>query len=143
MRSDEIIRREIDRRDLENAEEAQFAALLYVEEGKDLPIWLEEKILKRCRKFGFRFGEVMGMIASSRITAAEYGKSASRQSTAERAQISNFVKNGVPVEKLSSTGGAAYRFHKGNLVQGSMGDTARTTKALDARHGNDFMAIKF
>lgn len=144
MNTEQIIKRELDRQDLENAEETQFAALLYVENGGDLPRWLEEKILKRCRKYGFRFGEVTGTIASSPVVAAEYAKSATRQSVAEKVQIANFNKNGLKVEKLSGTGGNAMRLlETGELVFGSLGNTTVATKALDSRRGNDLIAQKF
>jgi hypothetical protein len=143
MGTERIIRREIDRRDLENAEETQFAALLYVETGEDLPIWLEEKILKRCKKYGFRFGEVIGSIAASPVVAAEYAKSAIRQGVAEKTQFSILEKNGVKVEKLPGSGPGAIRILDGELVYGSLGVTDRSTKALDGRRANDWVFFKY
>ena len=144
MKTNEIIRRELDRTDLTNAEETQFAALLFVESGEDLPLWLEEKILKRCRKYGFRFGEVVGAIASSPITAAEYAKSATRQSVAEKTQIVNFNKNGLKVEKLPGTGPNALRLlETGELVYGSLGLETISTKSIDSRRKNDFIFQKY
>jgi len=143
MSTERIIRRELDKKDLDNAEETQFAALLFIEDGEELPRWLEEKIIKRCIKYGFRFGEVVGEIASSRVTAAEYAKSAVRQSVAEKIQFATLNKNGLNVEKLPSSGPGAVRILDGDLVYGSLGATDRATKALDGRRANDWLFSKF
>lgn len=143
MSTERTIKRELDKRDLDNAEETQFAALLFIENGEELPIWLEEKILKRCRKYGFRFGEVAGAIASSPITAAEYAKSAKRQGIAEKVQFAALNKNGLKIEKLPSSGPGAVRILAGDLVYGSLGATDRATKALDGRRANDWVSSKF
>ncbi len=143
MGTEKVIKRELDKRDLDNAEETQFAALLFVENREDLPRWLEEKILKRCKKYGFRFGEVAGAIASSPVIAAEYAKSAKRQGVAEKVQFGVLNKNGLKIEKLPSSGPGAVRILDGDLVYGSLGATDRATKALDGRRANDWVSVKF
>jgi hypothetical protein len=143
MSTEKIIKRELDRKDLKNAEETQFAALLFIESEVELPVWLEEKILKRCRKYGFRFGEVVGSIAASPIIAAEYAKSATRQGVAEKVQFDTILKNGVKIEKLPNSGPGAIRILDGNLVYGSRGVTDRSTKALDGRRANDWTLFKY
>lgn len=143
MSTERTIKRELDKRDLDNAEETQFAALLYIEDGTELPRWLEEKIVKRCTKYGFRFGEVVGEIASSRVVAAEYAKSAVRQSIAEKVQFATLNKNGLNVEKLPNSGPGAVRIMDGDLVYGSLNDTDRATKAIDGRRANDWLFSKF
>jgi len=143
MSTERVIRRELDKRDLDNAEETQLAALLHIEDGVELPRWLEEKIVKRCNKYGFRFGEVVGEIASSRIVAAEYAKSAVRQSVAEKVQFATLNKNGLSVEKLPNSGPGAVRILDGDLVYGSLGSTDRATKAIDGKRSNDWIFSKF
>ena len=146
MSTEQIIKRELDEQDLDNAQRTQFDALLYVENGGEtpLPTWLEKKILKRCAKYGFRFGEVVGTIAASPIVAAEYAKKASRQSVAEKVQLDNFNKHGLKVEKLSKTGGSAMRLlDTGELVFGSLGSRGVGTKSFDSRRGNDLILQKF
>ena len=144
MGTSELIKQELDKRDVENANEAQLAALKFVENETPLPRWLSEKVLKRCEKYGFRYGEVVGAIATSAVTAAEYSKSATRQSVAEKTQIKNFVKNGLAVEKIPSTGQRAMRLlDTGELVFGSLHPTAVSTKAIDGRYGNDLLFQKF
>ena len=144
MSTSELIRQELDKRDVENAKETQIAALRFVENDKPLPRWLSEKVLKRCAKYGFRYGEVVGSIASNAITAAEYAKSATRQSVAEKTQLVNFIKNGLNVEKLPSTGQRAMRLlDTGELVFGSLAPTAVGTKAIDSKFGNDFLFQKY
>ena len=143
MSTEKTIRRELDRKDLENAEETQFAALLFIENVEELPLWLEEKILKRCRKYGFRFGEVVGAIAASPVVAAEYAKSATRQGVAEKIQFDVITKNGIKIEKLPSSGPGAIRILDGNLVYGGLGVTDRSTKALDGRRANDWTLFKY
>jgi len=144
MNTNEIIKDALDKRDVSNAIETQLAALKFVETGTPLPQWLAEKIIKRCEKYGFRYGEVVGAVATSAITAAEYAKSATRQSVAEKTQLSNFTKNGLAVEKLPSTGQNAVRLlDTGEIVFGSLSTRAVATKAMDAKYGNDFLFQKF
>lgn len=143
MATEKVIKREIDRKDVENAEETQLLALSYVETGYPLPTWLNDKIEKRCAKYGFRYGEVIGSIAASPITAAEYAKSATRQGVAEKIQFEALDKNGVKIEKLPSSGPGAIRILDGKLVYGSLGVTDRSTKAIDGRRANDWVFFKY
>lgn len=143
MATEKVIKRELDRIDLQNAEDTQLAALEFVETGYPLPEWLEDKVNKRCAKYGFRFGEVVGAIAASPIIAAEYAKSATRQGVAEKIQFEALEKNGVSIEKLPSSGPGAIRILDGDLVYGSLGVTDRSTKAIDGRRANDWVFFKY
>ncbi len=143
MKSNKFIQGRMDRTDVRNAEDLQLQVINYIEKHTPLEDWIENKIAKRCAKYGFRRARVIAELARSFVLCTEFAKSASRQRVAEKAQIENFNRNGLKVAKLADVGSDSIRLMDGDLVYGRIGRLARATKSIDAQFGNDFIALKW
>lgn len=135
MKANEYILRKLNERDRENAETTQLEALLSVEDDVQVPEYLDFKIKKYARKYQLRYGEILGAIASSHVTAAHFSKSANKQRVAEKSQIEyiNSRINGTKLETLSADGYNSVRLSpEGELVIGPKTAAFDGTKSIDA-----------
>jgi len=141
MKFNEYAKNKIRKRNLENLEEVIRAALVHLEEGEELPGYLEAKIRKRCRKYGWTFYQVLSAAITDPIAASTLAKQAKRQGVAERAQQEFLEHRGITVIKLNNVGPDAIRLLDGELTYGTAGDI-RATKSMDfICQGNGLMDL--
>lgn len=143
MKSNKFIQGRLDRTDVKNAEDLQLQVTKHLENGTPLDEWIENKVAKRCAKYGFRRIRVLAELVRSFVLCTEFAKSATRQRVAEKAQIENFNRNGLKVVKLADVGSDSIRLMGGDLVYGRIGRLARATKSIDAQYGNEFLFMKW
>lgn len=129
--------------DREGMHQTQWDAIQTIETGKELPIWLVDKIDNFATHYGFEFGEILGGIASSTILAANFAKASSRRSIGERCQVNYLADRGIGVEVLERNGHESLRLLHGNLVRGYVNNTKEYTKSVDFKYGNDLICAKW
>jgi len=132
MKFNEYAKNKIRKRNLENLEEVIAASLMHLEEGEELPGWIEEKVIKQCRKYGWSFYQVVSSIITDPIAASALAKEAKKQGVAERAQQEFLEHRGITVNRLYSSGPDAIRLLNGELIYGP-------TQALTATKSMDFI----
>jgi len=129
--------------DREGMHQTQWDAIQTIETGRELPLWLVEKIDNFADHYGFEFGEVLGAIASSTILAANFAKASSRRSIGERCQVNYLSDRGINVEVLERNGHESLRLLHGKLVKGYVANDKEYTKSVDFRNGNDLICAKW
>ena len=138
----------IQEKDLENLVKTKAAVMAHLEEGTPLVRNFEKKIRTYGRKYNLSRSTVLASILSDDIAASVFAKSASRQRTAEKAQLKYMqYERGVRVERLPSTGYNSIRIQDGELVKGNVPKTISSTKTMDAisdnHHTIDYLYQKF
>lgn len=135
-------------KDLENLAKTKLAVLTHLEEGTPLVRNFENKIRTYCNKYNLTRAEVVASILSDDIAASVFAKSASRQRTAEKAQLEymQYVR-GIRVEKLPASGYNSLRLQGNEIVKGNVARTIDSTKTFDAvsdnHHTIDYLYQKF
>jgi len=131
------VKDKIQEKDLENLAKTKLAVMQHLEEGTPLVRNFEKKIRTYCKKYGLTRSTVLASILSDDIAASVFAKSASRQRTAEKAQLEYMqLERGVRVERLPATGFNSVRIQAGKLVKGNMPKTVDSTKTMDAISDN-------
>ena len=142
MRFNEYAKNKLRKRNLENLEEVQVHALMHLEDGEELPGYLEDKIIKRCNEYGWTFYQTLASIITDPVAAAKFAKEAKKQGVAERAQQEFLEHRGIIVTKLVGEGSDAIRLLDGELVYGMRKGNLRSTKSMDFMcEGNDLMDL--
>lgn len=129
--------------DREGMHQTQWDAIQTIETGRELPLWLVDKIDNFANHYGFEFGEVLGAIASSTILAAKFAKSSTRRSIGERCQVNYLADRGIGVEVMERNGHESLRLLHGNLVRGFVSNDEEYTKSVDFKYGNDLIFAKW
>ena len=144
MNINEFINRSLVQKDRENLEKTKSAAMLLLEEGIPLVPKFEEKIAKFCTHYNMGRGQVIASILANDVAAARFSKTASRQRTAEYAQIA-YLQNvrHLKVKPLPSSGPNAIRLNCGDLIDGTLTRPVTATKTLDAIRGHDYLFLKY
>jgi len=142
------VKDKIQEKDLENLAKTKLTVMQHLEEGTPLVRNFEKKIRTYCRKYDLTRSTVLASILSDDIAASVFAKSASRQRTAEKAQLEYMqLERGVRVERLPATGFNSIRIQAGKLVKGNMPKTVDSTKTMDAisdnHHTIDYLYQKF
>lgn len=142
------VKDKIQQKDLENLAKTKLAVMQHLEEGTPLVRNFERKIRTYCKKYDLTRSTVLASILSDDIAASVFAKSASRQRTAEKAQLEYMqLERGVRVERLSATGFNSVRIQAGELVKGNVAKTIDSTKTMDAisdnHHTIDYLYQKF
>jgi len=142
------VKEQIRVKDLENLEKTKLSVLEHLEFGKPLVAKFEKKIKTYADKYSLTRGAVVASILSDDVAASVFAKSASRQRTAEKAQLEYMQYNrGIRVERLPSTGFNSLRLQGGEIVKGNMPKTVDSTKTFDAisdnHHTIDYLYQKF
>ena len=142
------VKSKIQKKDLENLAKTKLAVLNYLEEGTPLVPKFEKKIRTYCEKYNLSRGKVIASILSDDIAASTFAKSASRQRTAERAQLEYMqYERGIRVERMPASGYNSLRLQGGKLIKGNMPKTVSSTKTMDAisdnHHTIDYIYQKF
>ena len=142
------VKDKIQQKDLENLAKTKLAVMQHLEEGTPLVRNFERKIRTYCKKYDLTRSTVLASILSDDIAASVFAKSASRQRTAEKAQLEYMQhERGVRVERLSATGFNSVRIQNGELVKGNVAKTIDSTKTMDAisdnHHTIDYLYQKF
>jgi len=135
-------------KDLENLTKTKAAVMEHLEEGTPLVRNFERKIRTYCKKYDLTRSAVLASILSDDIAASVFAKSASRQRTAEKAQLKYMqYERGIRVERLPATGYNSLRLQNGEIVKGNMPKTVDSTKTFDAisdnHHTIDYLYQKF
>ena len=138
----------IKEKDLENLVKTQLSMLDHLEDGAALVPNFEKKIRTYATKYGITRAEVVSSILTDDIAASVFAKSASRQRTAEKAQLEYLQHvRGVRIEKLPSSGYNSIRLQDGELVKGNVPKLIGSTKTIDAvsdnHHTVDYICQKF
>jgi len=142
------VKDKIQEKDLENLAKTKLAVMQHLEEGTPLVRNFERKIRTYCKKYDLTRSTVIASILSDDIAASVFAKSASRQRTAEKAQLEYMQhERGVRVERLPATGFNSVRIQNGKLVKGNVAKTIDSTKTMDAisdnHHTIDYLYQKF
>ena len=142
------VKDKIQEKDLENLAKTKLAVMQHLEDGTPLVRNFENKIRTYCKKYDLTRSTVLASILSDDIAASVFAKSASRQRTAEKAQLEYMqLERGVRVERLPSTGYNSLRLQAGEIVKGNMPKTVDSTKTFDAisdnHHTIDYLYQKF
>jgi len=142
------VKNTIQEKDLENLAKTKLTVMQHLEEGTPLVRNFEKKIRTYCKKYDLTRSTVLASILSDDIAASVFAKSASRQRTAEKAQLKYMqFERGVRVERLPSTGYNSIRIQEGELVAGNIAKTIGSTKTMDAvsdnHHTIDYLYQKF
>jgi len=142
------VKNAIQAKDIENLAKAKLAVLNHLENGTPLVANFETKIRKYCNKYNMTRASIIASILSDDVAATTFAKSASRQRTAEKAQIEYMqYERGIRVERIASTGHGAVRIQNGELVKGNTPRTVGSTKSMDAisanHHNTDYLYLKF
>ena len=138
----------IQAKDLANLAKTKLAVAKHLENGTPLVPKFENKIRTYCKKYSLTRGEVIASILSDDVAASVFAKSASRQRTAEKAQLEymQYIR-GIRVEKLPSSGYNSLRLQGGEIVKGNVPKTVGSTKTFDAvsdnHHTVDYIYQKF
>jgi hypothetical protein len=135
-------------KDLENLMKTKLAVSNYLEGGTGLVRNFETKIGKYASKYSMTRAQVLASILSDDIAASVFAKAASKQRTAEKAQLEYMqLVRGVRIERLPSTGYNSVRLQDGELVKGNVPKTVSCTKTMDAisdnHHTIDYAYQKF
>lgn len=142
MKFNEYVKNKIRKRNLENLDAVRLSALDHLEDGTELPGYLEAKIRKRCRKYGWAFYQVLSAAITDPVAASTLAKQAKRQGVAEIAQQEFLEHRGITVNKLSNIGPDSIRLLDGELIYGSGSLDIRATKSMDfICQGNDLMDL--
>jgi hypothetical protein len=142
------VKEQIREKDLNNLAKTKLAVLEHFETGKALVPKFEKKIKTYANKYSLTRGEVLASILSDDVAASVFAKSASRQRTAEKAQLEYLqTVRGVRVERLPASGYNSLRLQGGEIVKGNMPKTVDSTKTFDAisdnHHTIDYIYQKF
>lgn len=148
MKADAHIRRTLLNQDRENAIGIQRMVNEYFEEGIELPQDIEDKIERRCKRYGNLFDRMHLLTGISRdlALASEFCKKATRQGKAEEAQLVYLHKRGLNIDRLPTAGPSSIRLIDGELVIGSTMGMLRkvgTTKSFDAQRKKDLLVLKW
>ena len=138
----------IQEKDLENLAKTKAAVLDHLENGTPLVANFEKKIRTYCNKYNLNRSTVVASILSDDIAALVFAKTASRQCTAERAQLKYMqYERGIRVERLPASGYNSLRLQDGEIVAGNIPRTVSSTKTFDAisdnHHTVDYIYQKF
>jgi hypothetical protein len=138
----------IQEKDLENLNKTKLAVADHLENGVPLVTNFEKKIRTYCNKYGLTRAEVIASILSDDVAASAFAKSASRQRTAEKAQLDYLrYRRGVRVTNLPSSGRRSMRLQDNEIVDGTVPRTVNSTKTFDAvstnGHTIDYIYQKF
>ena len=142
------VKNKIQEKDIENLVKTKAAVLDHLENGTPLVRNFEIKIGKYVSKYNLTRGQVVASILSDDVAASAFAKSASRQRTAEKAQLEYMqFERGIRVERLPSTGYNSVRIQEGELVKGNVPRIVGSTKTMDAisdnHHTIDYLYQKF
>lgn len=142
------VKNKIQEKDLENLDKTKRTVLEHLEEGTPLVRQFETKIRTYCKKYNLTRSAVLASILSDNIAASVFAKSASRQRTAEKAQLEYMqFERGVRIERLPATGYNSVRIQGGELVKGNVPRMIGSTKTMDAisdnHHTIDYIYQKF
>ena len=142
------VKEQIKQKDLENLVKTKLSVSDHLEEGTPLVPKFEKKIRTYCEKYNLTRSQVIASILSDDIAASAFAKSASRQRTAEKAQLEYLqLVRGVRVEGLPASGYNALRLQDGEVVKGNAPRTVNSTKSFDAISDNphtiDYISMKF
>ena len=142
------VKEQIRVKDLANLEKTKLAVLEHLECGVNLVPKFEKKIKTYAEKYSLTRSAVIASILSDDIAASVFAKSASRQRTAEKAQLEYMqLERGIRVERLPSTGYNSLRLQNDEIVKGNMPKTVDSTKTFDAisdnHHTIDYLYQKF
>ena len=144
----DYVKEQIRIKDLDNLAKTKLTVLEHLETGKNLVPKFETKIKTYANKYSLTRSAVVASILSDDIAASVFAKSASRQRTAERAQLEYMQHvRGVRVERLPACGYNSLRLQGGEIVKGNMPKTIDSTKTFDAvsdnHHTIDYLYQKF
>ena len=142
------VKDKIQEKDLENLAKTKLAISKYLEDGTPLVAKFEKKIKTYCEKYNLTRGQVIASILSDDVAASVFAKAASRQRTAEKAQLEYLqLVRGVRVDRLPASGYNSLRLQGGEIVKGNMPKTVDSTKTFDAvsdnHHTIDYVYQKF
>ena len=142
------VKNKIQEKDLENLAKTKRTVLEHLEGEGELVRQFENKIRTYCKKYNLTRSVVLASILSDDIAASVFAKSASRQRTAEKAQLEYMqYERGIRVERLPATGYNSVRIQDGELVKGNVARTIGSTKSMDAisdnHHTIDYLYQKF
>jgi hypothetical protein len=153
MKANTFIRKTIVDQDMENAIGIQRMVKEHFEAGVALPQDIEDKIERRCKKYGNMFDRMHLLTGISRdiALASEFCKKANRQGKAEVAQRAYLNKRNINVEKLPVAGPESIRLSDGEIFRGKPAGKVRsvcTTKSFDAeltrgKNKTDFIMFKW
>ena len=138
----------IQQKDLANLAKTKLAVSEHLENGTPLVPKFEKKIRTYCKKYNLTRADVIASILSDDVAASVFAKSASRQRTAEKAQLEymQYVR-GIRVERLPASGHNSMRLQGGEIVKGNVPKTVDSTKTFDAvsdnHHTIDYIYQKF
>lgn len=143
-----FVKEQIRVKDLANLQKTKLSMLEHLECGINLVPKFEKKIRTYAEKYSLTRSAVVASILSDDIAASVFAKSASRQRTAEKAQLEYMQhERGVRVEHLPATGYNSLRLQGGEIVKGNMPKTVDSTKTFDAisdnHHTIDYLYQKF
>lgn len=144
MNVNQYVEKAIVEKDRTNLEKTRRSAMDHLENGTPLVPKFEEKIKNFCDRYNLTRGLVIASILSDVVAASKFSKTASRQRTAEKAQIRYLQKiRNLNVKALPSSGLDSIRISfDGELIYGGP-KTLNTTKTIDAECGNDFIFCKY
>jgi hypothetical protein len=143
-----FIKAKIQEKDMENLIKTKTSVLDHLENGTPLVRNFETKINTYATKYSLTRSAVLASILSDDIAASVFAKAASRQRTAEKAQLEYMQHvRGIRVERLPSTGYNSVRIQEGELVKGNVPRVVGSTKSMDAisdnHHTIDYLYQKF
>ena len=135
-------------KDISNLAKTKLAVSDHLENGTPLVRNFENKIRKYAAKYNLTRSQILASILSDDIAASVFAKTASRQCTAEKAQLKYMqYERGIRVERLPGSGYNSLRLQDGELVRGNMPKTHSSTKTMDAisdnHHTIDYIYQKF
>lgn len=144
MNVNQYVEKAIVEKDRTNLEKTRRVTMDHLENGTPLVPKFEEKIKNFCERYNLGRGQVIASILSDVVAASRFSKTASRQRTAEKAQIRYLQKvRTLNVKALPSSGLDSIRItFDGELIHGGP-KTLNTTKTIDAECGNDFIFCKY
>jgi hypothetical protein len=144
MGINQYVEKAIMEKDRVNLEKTRRSAMDHLETGTPLVPKFEEKIQNFCKRYAMTRGQVVASVLSDAVAASRFSKSASRQRTAELAQLRYLQKvRNLNVKPLPSTGVDSLRLtFTGELVIGAP-RTLDATKTVDAECGNDLIFCKY
>jgi len=142
------VKARIQEKDIENLVKTKAAMLDHLENGTPLVRNFETKIGKYANKYNLTRSQIIASILSDDVAASVFAKAASRQRTAEKAQLEYMqYERGIRVERLPSTGFNSVRIQDGELVKGNVPRSVGSTKTMDAisdnHHTIDYLYQKF
>lgn len=135
-------------KDRENLAKTKAVMADHLNNGTPLVTNFERKIRNYCARYNMTRGEIVASVMTNDVAATAFAKAASRQRTAEKAQLEYMqLERGIRIDRLPASGYKSLRLQDGEIVDFFTPRNVNSTKTFDAvsdnNHTRDYVFQKF